>query len=684
MMAEETSSAASIDNLLNDLDEMIAFEDSGELGLGNDEDSEAPLEDSHHHAAAAPTKSAADIVEPTIPFQSSTTDVMLGDDDCKGDGDVERSLHHNAPTLPAEASYESFAIDASFDRSEGSLNNDDETTEAVPEEKRTEEEGSDAKKNAASATLENTNGVNAQKNEVATAFENNSTISNNGEKDVGVRPRLGKWFSSSRSGLQVEIEGNNAQLSQDSNGGVHTEQVQAGLARRGLGRIATSLRNLRETAATLDHIQASKVRARATAMDPHSFITSPNAKARTLSISDHHATILLIRLIPTVNGNKSNDNGEPTIIRALLKLSLAPFHKMPLGKRPMTAADYFDQKFSADDEKASASILWFLSNYSFSMTSDSGAEYSYYDAVPHQSSAVTGQNRVAGEVGLAQSLNMALQGIAGESPKSTKSKDAGSQSPRTSLSDALMLGGFKVEFIAPATDQQIRQEMPKPSSSLVQETPELFQAVTKPYIDKILAGDSLDWIEDIVKGKTNTNGILFETNEYFLHIDTLWKNHPDPRAVPPEEWFEHSSVSDLHIIGMSKADGLSSLRDLRGEHVPLLKSMLDEGLRTIHQLYGLDSDQVRVYIPYPPQSSLYRFHLYYTRIDHTDGCLAESAHLVNDVIQNLQIDGEFYAKRTITCKIRVTDDLYKRVWMHEVSKDPLDDDEDLDVDGDYY
>ena len=230
-MAEETSSVASIDNLLNDLDEMIAFEDSGDLGLGNDEESEAQQVPPTNHAAAAPTTAATSIVGPTIPFQSSTTD-MLAENDCKGDDDLGRSLQDAVPGPPAEASYESFAIDASFDGSEGSLNND-EKTEAVLEEKQTEEEGSDAKKNSATTVPENGSGVNAQNNEVATAFENHDDAISSKEEStdssqIGVRPRLGRWFSGSRSGLQVEIEENNSQLSQDSNGGVHTEQAQAG------------------------------------------------------------------------------------------------------------------------------------------------------------------------------------------------------------------------------------------------------------------------------------------------------------------------------------------------------------------------------------------------------------------------------------------------------------------------
>jgi len=520
-----------------------------------------------------------------------------------------------------------------------------------------------------------------------------------------VRPRLGRWFGRRTlpdpNGDVAATASESADDDDDDD--IESNNESATTSSRGLGRyarqVSDSIRNLREAAAALDNIEASKIRAREAAMDPYSILTSPNCRARTLSISDHHATILLIRSTPkrqrsgrsghsTTDDDElpggveegSNDDGNdgPQILRALLKLRVAPFHKGPLGRKPMTAGDYADQSFTNEDMEASSDIVWFLSRYRFSLIANSGSEYSYYDAVPSEAPAI-GQ-RAAGEVGLAQSLNMALHGLAGET---STARDA---TPGTNAGiglGELMLGGFKVELVAPASDQQIRLEMPKPSSSLVKETPELYNTVTKPYIESIVSGDGLDWIEDIVQGKTNSNGVLFENDEYFLHIDTMWKSHPDPRTTPTEDWFEHPSISDLHIVGMLKLSGIASLRDLRGEHVPLLRSMVADGLRIIHQLYGVDSDQVRVYIPYPPHYSMYRFHIYYTRISHTEGCLVESAHLVDDVIQNLEMDSDFYTKRTIQYKVRVTDELYKRVWLNEVSSDAFAL-SDLDIaDGDY-
>ena len=41
------------------------------------------------------------------------------------------------------------------------------------------------------------------------------------------------------------------------------------------------------------------------------------------------------------------------------------------------------------------------------------------------------------------------------------------------------------------------------------------------------------------------------------------------------------------------------------------------------------------------------------------GCEVERAHLLSDVIQNLEADGEFYMKRTITVRLRERDALYK-------------------------
>ena len=65
------------------------------------------------------------------------------------------------------------------------------------------------------------------------------------------------------------------------------------------------------------------------------------------------------------------------------------------------------------------------------------------------------------------------------------------------------MGSFDVELISPATERQIRRVMPLSSSSLINETPIIYENVTKPYIKTMTSGKSLDWIQNIIEGRKN-------------------------------------------------------------------------------------------------------------------------------------------------------------------------------------
>jgi len=81
----------------------------------------------------------------------------------------------------------------------------------------------------------------------------------------------------------------------------------------------------------------------------------------------------------------------------------------------------------------------------------------------------------------------------------------------------------------------------------------------------------------------------------------------------------------------------------------LLKAMMKEGLAAIKSIYGVDQDQIRVFIHYQPQ--FYHFHVHFTRLENEVGCSVERGHLVSDVIQNLLLE-DYYKKRTITYKLK--------------------------------
>ena len=74
-------------------------------------------------------------------------------------------------------------------------------------------------------------------------------------------------------------------------------------------------------------------------------------------------------------------------------------------------------------------------------------------------------------------------------------------------------------------------------------------------------------------------------------------------------------------------------------------------------------DQLRVYMHYQPQ--FYHLHVHFTRAHVYPGCEAERAHLLADVIRNLEADPEHYAKRTITLRLRQNDHLLQRLRSDE-------------------
>ena len=324
-----------------------------------------------------------------------------------------------------------------------------------------------------------------------------------------------------------------------------------------------------------------------------------HTQAQVLSITDQHMALLLTR-------------GEE---RSLFQLTLQPFHKEILPRSGSTKQE--------DSQK----VLEFLSRYDFLLTSESGAEYSYYNARP----------------------KMDLWAMMTNKLRSFTSQGS-SQTP---------LGPLQSVLVSPASDRQIQRASPSPAMSLIQETPEIYAKVCKPYIQSIRDSGSLSWIDNLLSGKKEKERALLDHKDFLLNIDTKWKSHPDPKTTSQKEWYNHESTEDLYCLAILKDGSISSLRDLRREHIPILRSILAKCPPVIQQVYGVARDQLRIFIHYQPQ--FYHAHIHFTRLRNEAGAQVERSHLVRDVIQNLELDPYYYTKRVITYKLNVTDPLYRLI-----------------------
>ncbi|XP_068423169.1 m7GpppX diphosphatase [Clinocottus analis] len=196
---------------------------------------------------------------------------------------------------------------------------------------------------------------------------------------------------------------------------------------------------------------------------------------------------------------------------------------------------------------------------------------------------------------------------------------------------------IKATVVCPATEKHVKKYQ-RQESSLVKETGEDYKSITLPYIEK--QSFSVQWVHNILEKKAEAERIVYED--------------PDPELgfvlLPDFKW-DQKQIDDLYLIAIVRQRDIKSLRDLTSKHLPLLQNIFQKGKETILQRYGLAASQLRVYLHYQP--SYYHLHVHFNKLGYeVPGCGVERAHLLADVIQNLEADPEYYKTRTLYFPLR--------------------------------
>lgn len=73
----------------------------------------------------------------------------------------------------------------------------------------------------------------------------------------------------------------------------------------------------------------------------------------------------------------------------------------------------------------------------------------------------------------------------------------------------------------------------------------------------------------------------------------------------------------------------------------------------------MDKSQLRIYLHYQP--SFYHLHVHFTYLKYeAPGILAEKAHLLSNVISNIELLSDYYQKITLPFVVKETDNLFKK------------------------
>ena len=197
-------------------------------------------------------------------------------------------------------------------------------------------------------------------------------------------------------------------------------------------------------------------------------------------------------------------------------------------------------------------------------------------------------------------------------------------------------------------------------AKLVRETRGMYETCHVPYMDSIPAS-AIGWVYKILNKEKEIERMLFDDpndkDGFLINVDPKWTTHADVN-IPREQWKESSGKNELYCLGLCHRCDIRSLRDLRQEHLPMLKAMLAKGKEIANDVYGVPTEHLRAFVHYPPQ--FYHFHVHFTHVAVDFGVSTERAHLLEDVIENVERDGEHYAKVGITTRIGERDELWKR------------------------
>uniref|UniRef100_A0A7N5JJE2 m7GpppX diphosphatase n=1 Tax=Ailuropoda melanoleuca TaxID=9646 RepID=A0A7N5JJE2_AILME len=202
----------------------------------------------------------------------------------------------------------------------------------------------------------------------------------------------------------------------------------------------------------------------------------------------------------------------------------------------------------------------------------------------------------------------------------------------------------KTTVVYPATEKHLQKYL-RQDLRLVRETGSDYKNITLPHLES--QSLSIQWVYNILDKKAEADRIVFE--------------NPDPSdgfvLIPDLKW-NQQQLDDLYLIAICHRRGIRSLRDLTAEHLPLLRNILREGQEAILQRYQVKGDRLRVYLHYLP--SYYHLHVHFTALGfEAPGSGVERAHLLEDVIENLECDPEHYQQRPLTFALRADDPLLR-------------------------
>ena len=214
------------------------------------------------------------------------------------------------------------------------------------------------------------------------------------------------------------------------------------------------------------------------------------------------------------------------------------------------------------------------------------------------------------------------------------------------------IADVKATVIYPATKKHL-EKYKSQKITAVAESRNDYNCITKPFLETQLETNVFDiqWVYNILDHKKEEDRIIFED-----------PNKETGFVLLPDMKWDGKDADSLYIVAIPHKRGIKSLRDLTSKHIPLLKNIEEKAYSEIKKRFDVGKEKLRMYFHYQP--SYYHLHVHINCIAvDIPGTGVLRAHLLNDVVENLQLSSNYYKEKTLSFTLRENDKL-----LHEFLK----------------
>ena len=163
---------------------------------------------------------------------------------------------------------------------------------------------------------------------------------------------------------------------------------------------------------------------------------------------------------------------------------------------------------------------------------------------------------------------------------------------------------LKVNLIWPCTEKHVRKYAFQQTRYVV-ETPEVYRRFVRPYMRRCREEGRLNWVFNILEGRSEQENVLFRFNEGEMKDHFL--------LLPDLNW-DRKTIGSLHLLALVERRDLWSVRDLKKKDVPWLRHLRDTLATSITKLYpDVEPDMLKFYVHYQP--TYYHFHIHVVHVN---------------------------------------------------------------------